>query len=468
MAHLGLSLTLWFLLKGSWSFVPQRPLCRRPEATNHLFFSSLTANDNKYLRWKKEDDAWKMQTAVTVFQRGNQTVELHAQLHFGDAEYFEFYSNSEDFKKHDSVHYELLIDESLLSYDHGRWQLNSPITASPNDQQLGNSLGWKCQADSIDYTKPNWIHADFTRQEFVKLSEAKEGSSSTSGNTPLWQLASWSHSSSAAAEAMSALLVGPPTLSYSARFLKRRLFTNLFLPGNALANQLRAALWFTVPAPELSILLFDWSTLFLGSRSSGIISSSKNLNPSGLSQVALPILSSLFHLNIRQTRQFLFGQVLVSSASTAATNDSSNWSLIVTKRNDHALGVLEKSCHDKKSSSSKYSTALLYGSMHCPDLHNKLTKMGFVPINTWWRTAWSVQEQAQKETFWPALFLLGIFLSVGALDWIGVMGGVSLAWEQRDYGEAGLAAGLYLVRHVLLYLGLSKFLVDWNNQNEEP
>jgi hypothetical protein len=29
-----------------------------------------------------------------------------------------------------------------------------------------------------------------------------------------------------------------------------------------------------------------------------------------------------------------------------------------------------------------------------------------------------------------------------------------------------LVGGLYLVRHVLLYMGLSKFLVDWTNTND--
>jgi hypothetical protein len=57
-------------------------------------------------------------------------------------------------------------------------------------------------------------------------------------------------------------------------------------------------------------------------------------------------------------------------------------------------------------------------------------------------------------------------LAIGALDWVGMMGDVSQPWVEGDYFDSGIAAALYLVRHVLLYLGLSKFLVDWTNSND--
>ena len=405
-------------------------------------------NSNSYIRWKKDGDLWKMQTSVTTFQRGNQTVELHAQIHYGDANYFQFYNDPEFQRKHHSVHYELLVDQQLLHYQDGNWRVKHSIMASPNDQLLARQYGWTCQIDSIDYTKSNWIHADLTRQEFIKLVQ-KSDSFDKNSQKPLWQLASNVQSSSATAEAMSALLVGPPTLSYSTRILQRRLFTNLFLPGNALANQLRALLWMTVPAPELSILLLDWSSLLEGGS-----------NPNALSEVALPIINSFLKLNLSSMRRFLFGQVLVSSATPKHVSDS--WSILVTKRNDYALSVLEQSLED--STEPFYSTALLYGSSHCPDLHQKLVSKGFRPTGTQWRTAWSVQEH--PETNLPALLIISlvIYLAVGAFDWIGMMGDVAENVQKADYLDATAVAIFYLIRHVLLYMGLSKFLVDWNKQ----
>lgn len=112
------------------------------------------------------------------------------------------------------------------------------------------------------------------------------------------------------------------------------------------------------------------------------------------------------------------------------------------------------------------STALLYGSSHCPDLHGKLRSLGYKATKTTWRTAWSVKEN-EEDTILPALFAaLGFYLAVGALDWVGMMGEFSQAAIDGDFLESGAVAAFYLIRHVLLFLGLSKFLVDWTNQND--
>lgn len=111
------------------------------------------------------------------------------------------------------------------------------------------------------------------------------------------------------------------------------------------------------------------------------------------------------------------------------------------------------------------STALLYGSSHCPDLHTKLTASGFKPTKTTWRTAWSVQENENDTVLVSLLGAVALYLSVGALDWVGMMGDVSEEWLGGEYLDAFVLGGAYLVRHVLLYLGLSKFLVDWTNKD---
>jgi hypothetical protein len=307
-----LTVIIWSLVA---SFSPQSYPMRdsTTRSTSALSVSVSTVPDASYLRWKKYGDTWHMQTAVTSFQQGNKFVELHAQLHFADSSYFDFYNSNDFDQKFDHVHYELLVDDELLKYKQGAWRLEQPIMASTSDLNVARSYGWECQASLIDYTNPKWIHADLTRQEFLKAA----GKDTSGSSTPLWKLAG-PESSSMAAEAVSALLVGPPTLSYSTQFLKRRLFTNLFIPGESFANSLRALLWMTVPAPELSIILLDWSSLLKGGS-----------NPSALSKVALPILSNLVKLDLGQVRRFLFGQVLVSSTSSK-NNQSSAWSLLVS------------------------------------------------------------------------------------------------------------------------------------------
>ena len=481
---LAVLVTAIFLLPNVLSFSQTRNAAQNKRSTRSLIpalavtssdritdFASLRRNgdptsDLVYLRWNNEGDTWRIQTAVTTFQKGGITIDLHAQLHFADPGYFEYYNSREFSATLDHIHYELLVDEQMLHFDATtqRWRLKEAIMAPPNDQNLANSYGWKCQASEIDYTQNNWIHADMTRQEFMKLVDRDVQRNDPS--QPLWRLASPNTQSSAAAEAVSALLVGPPQLSYSQAFVKRRLFTNLFLPGNQLANTLRALLWMTVPAPELSIILLDWSSVLTGNSRSTRIA-----NPSAFSEVTWPIFSSLAKLDVASVRRFIFGQVLVSSnAKTTSNNRDRAWLLLVMERNDHAVKILKNTLAKEEDSASVHS-ALLYGSSHCPDLHSRLVAEGFRPTKTSWRTAWSVQDMPQDNlTVVPALVLLSLgYLGVGALDWVGVMGDVSQIWVPNPSGylDAGVAALLYLVRHALLYLGFSKFLVDWTSSNRD-
>ena len=247
----------------------------------------------------------------------------------------------------------------------------------------------------------------------------------------------------------------------------------------------------TVPAPELSIILLDWSSLLTPSRGRSINSRSAVVepNPSALNEVAWPIFSSLAKMDLASMRRLFFGQVLVSSnpnCNSADRHQDQAWSLLITKRNDHALDTLRKilkeNMDDNVGRKKNVHLALLYGSSHCPDLHTKLVADGFTPTTTTWRTAWSVEVQAKSFrddnlTLVPILTLfLVTYLAVGALDWVGMMGDVSQIMIARPmtvvdqevaYLDAAVAAGFYLIRHVLFYLGFSKFLVDWTNINQD-
>jgi hypothetical protein len=160
-----------------------------------------------------------------------------------------------------------------------------------------------------------------------------------------------------------------------------------------------------------------------------------------------------------------------------------SWSQLITKRNDYALQVLETMLKE----SNVQSVALLYGSSHCPDLHHKLVHtMGFSPSQSTWRTAWSVcgnnkannnnnslgddsktnnHNNHVRGTALSISVFLALYLIVGALDWINVLGDVVMALDNAKYLDAGIESILYLVRHVLLYLGMSKFLVDWTTSS---
>jgi hypothetical protein len=514
-----------------------------------------------YIRWKSPQAgststvSWDMQTAVTTFQRGNstdttvgglQTVELHAQLHFGERAYFEAYNSRSFNVARDAVLFELLLDEHLLDTDihsdtgtamdtsnspsSGQEQErqrrqrrilpnrdgSSPVSASPPDQATAKQYGWSCQVDVMDYSQPNWIHADLTRQEFLQRLDNDDNDNDDGAQTtnmfsvkPLWQLATKGGSPFplplAAKEAATALFSGPPILGDAP---ERRLFTNLYFSGGNLAASLRAVLWMTVPSPEVSVLLLDWASLLVG-------------RVNGVSKVSLFIAQSLVAGRLDKVRQLVFGQVvlaanqqqqqLAAAAALRSRNKNQNqnnqdWSLLVTQRNERALQVLDQTLdsllqedfnnNNDISNKGKVGSkvALLYGCSHCPDLHRGLVQRGFTPVESEWRTAWSVpfagsnnvaatvatsdestsatldndtaaagREQGVTRTQTISLVVaLTIYFVVGGIDWIATLDDVAQSVSDADAVEAAVDALLYLARHVLLYVGLSKFVLDWD------
>lgn len=444
-------------------------IVRRHHTALALSPNDSFSQDSKFIRLvprtvRGSRQCFDVQTAVTSFERRNPTtgekeqIDLHSQLHFGEQDYFEYYSSKEFENSYDKVLYELVIDDSLLNENEEGFrtlQKGNDIIASPTDQSTASQYGLVCQVDAMDYSRYSWIHADLTRQEI--LNEATDSTKQQQQQVPLHQPI-WALASSAptwpGAEAVAALFrPSTPSTSLSTP-VTRRLFSNLFLPGNALAGLLRALFWLTVPSPELSVMLLDWSSIL--PRPTG-----------GVSQVALPVVESLLTGNLQDARQLVFGQMLVSGQSS-----SSDETVLIQKRNEQAVNVLEQ-CLSKPSNVNKY--ALLYGGMHCSDLQNRLESIGFRRTKSSWRTAWSVQVptfgtgkgDAFSVTSSPTaiavgLVILPLYFLIGGLDWISTIQEVASSIEGGSLVDAVFVTSLYLVRHVMLYLGLAKFVVEWD------
>jgi hypothetical protein len=448
--------------------------------------------------------------------------------------------------------------------------LGEPVGASESDRNLARSYGLVCQADHVRYTSSRFVHGDWTRQELAQhlyrqqrrrqqeedtfQSENPDGElvqttrwpsllsplasllsslrrqqlyqvedpREAEDATPLWQQANrWS----ATHEAATALWVGPPILQPQATSRRpsssnssgsfRRL-----VQTRAIRWFLRPLLWLTVPSPEISILLLDWSALdandsYITDDSNKAAAAAEGIRfPSPVSRA---VLASLAAGQWDAARKLAFGQVLLvsSSASTAASSASTappsashpedpDWMQL---RNQRAMEVVESIIQQRSAvdpaTSSPASIAILYGCLHCPDLHARLVRTGFTPIQKSWRTAWSVPVPAFTGTrlLDPAvlqlLALLVFYLGVGGLDWIATVGDVthaaadvvrdvaapsaSAAQEpasQSSFSLSGLPAvflspstwtvvedyALYLVRHLFLYLGLSKFI--WSGKED--
>mmetsp|Transcript_173 Transcript_173/g.254 ORF Transcript_173/g.254 Transcript_173/m.254 type:complete len:373 (-) Transcript_173:13-1131(-) len=285
---------------------------------------------------------FELQTAVATLAKklddGTEiVVDLHAQLHFGEKGYFEFYNDKNFDEKYDNIFYELIVSNDLLYTEKDgtrrllpvRRDLRSnnpnPISPPPSDESTASSYGLTCQINGIDYTKPHWIHCDVTREEYLSFLSSPNPIASNSMQ-PIWALSSTSMSP---IQEYASALVRPSTpssaKSSTSQFSSTHLFSNLFLPGANLASVLRILLWVLSPSPEVSILLLDWSSIV-------------NPKPSGMiSPIFVPCLESLLSGNLLNARKLIFAQLLVSG-QTAGGQDLN----LVRRRNSVALDTLSK------------------------------------------------------------------------------------------------------------------------------
>lgn len=456
---------------------------------------------------------FELQTAVTTLYKpmpngGKSIIDLHSQIHFGDVSYFEFYNKYEEFgSKYNHIFYELIVSENSLQVNpngsrclvrrrddaskrktstSSGW--NNPIAPTLTDVNTANAYNLECQLNGIDYTQRNWIHCDVTREEYDAILESTTRKSPLSGSgseTFIWSLASTSIASSLAPLQgfMSALFrpLTPSTVMSSSspstqNTSSQRLFSNLFLQGDSLASLFRLLLWSFSPSPEVSILLLDWSSLV-------------DPKPTGMiSPVFIPVMESLMSGNLIEARRLIFAQMLVSG-QTAGGRDVN----LVGKRNSVAvekvmtfLEATEKESDQPLNTTAR--CALLYGAMHCQDLQSRFERMGYSVSNIEWRTAWSVSvptigsligtstgERRVGNLSWGnfaidsdpkevaiGLVIVPIYLLIGGLDWMDTIQSIAQSLDDGNTLDVVFLCVFYLLRHVAMYLGLSKFVVEWD------
>lgn len=155
----------------------------------------------EFIRVDEDAAAARLQTAVTRYEKDGVTVDLIGAIHIADKRYY--LDLNRRFASYDALLFEMVGGEKL-----GRQQPAKPenpkAAATPANQPEpaaeapepkpekaandGNSalhqiykmvatfLGLSGQMDQIDYTKPNFIHADLTQAEFEKM-QAERGES---------------------------------------------------------------------------------------------------------------------------------------------------------------------------------------------------------------------------------------------------------------------------------------------------
>ena len=135
------------------------------------------ANENKasediFLRVKRDrrGDPIAMDTSTVRFEATDGSgvvVDLIGAVHVGDAEYYS--KLNQQFAKYEALLYELVAPEGTVIPKGGGGGSRHPIGSM--QQGMKSMLELAYQLEEVDYTKPNFVHADMSPEEFAKSME---------------------------------------------------------------------------------------------------------------------------------------------------------------------------------------------------------------------------------------------------------------------------------------------------------
>ncbi len=125
------------------------------------------------LRRDEKKKPLAMETAIVHYvpadkSRKYPTVDLVSAFHIGEKKYYE--ELNKDFEKYDVVLYELVAPLGTRVPKGGG---NRDSMVSKVQKFMKNTLNLEFQLDQIDYTKPNFVHADMSADDIAKSMSAK-------------------------------------------------------------------------------------------------------------------------------------------------------------------------------------------------------------------------------------------------------------------------------------------------------
>jgi hypothetical protein len=168
----------WFLI----------PLClaaacavRAEEKPANPTLEAATAAESDFVRFREDAKGAQLQTAIVTYRNPfGVTVELIGAIHIADKSYYD--TLNKRFTTCEAVLYEM-VGEELEAGEGGLQPKAPPASEVDAERQARDSLRWlhplystmkntlklESQIDSIDYSKPNFVHADMTARQFAAM-----------------------------------------------------------------------------------------------------------------------------------------------------------------------------------------------------------------------------------------------------------------------------------------------------------
>lgn len=128
------------------------------------------ADGTPFMRFVEDAHAGgRLETAIATYRNdAGQTVRLVAAVHIGEKSYYEGLNDT--FRSDDAVLYEMVKPKGM-----GAPTPHAPAKSGISQFQhfLKDSLNLDFQLDDVDYSRPNFVHADLDAETFEKMQDER-------------------------------------------------------------------------------------------------------------------------------------------------------------------------------------------------------------------------------------------------------------------------------------------------------
>lgn len=151
-------------------FSPVPALAEKPATKPARLDPQLNTEPAQFIRFLEDGKGGGQLDVATATYRNDSGVTVHlvGVVHIGDRKYFDGLEKS--FEKYDAVLYEM-----VKPADSG-----APVRGQKTGSMIGmfqrflkDALELDFQLDAIDYTKPNFVHADLDAETFARMQEER-------------------------------------------------------------------------------------------------------------------------------------------------------------------------------------------------------------------------------------------------------------------------------------------------------
>ncbi len=151
-----------------------------------LMILAVSAQAETFIRVDEDDAAARLQTAVTHYEKDGASVDLIGAIHIADKAYYR--KLSDRFKTYDSLLFEMIGGERVAELKKAAsTPPPTPVVPAPEQKKKEQDLSGlhkvydmaakfldlAGQLECIDYTSPNFVHADLTNAEFNALQKER-------------------------------------------------------------------------------------------------------------------------------------------------------------------------------------------------------------------------------------------------------------------------------------------------------